>query len=76
MALQTTYNPNSPSALLSVAVLNSISAGVLLWAGIVELLVADFLHGELRKAPWSKVGAALASLLAGAGLMSAVGKWA
>lgn len=38
------YNPNSPAALLSVAILNSISAGILLWAGIVELLVHDFLH--------------------------------
>jgi hypothetical protein len=103
MALQSSYNPNSASALLSVAVLNSLSgasgstpdphdlpalispfatlcwndaAGILLYAATVELLVADFMHGEMRRASWPKVGAAMAFILLGAACMSAVGKFA
>lgn len=49
--MHASYNPNSTSAILAVAVLNSISAGILLWAGIVELLVHDFLQVRASHRP-------------------------
>ena len=35
------YNPNSGSALLSIGILDSISAGILIYAGIIEMLHHD-----------------------------------
>lgn len=37
------YNPNSDAALLSIGVLDAVSAGILLYAGLVELLAVSSL---------------------------------
>lgn len=76
IGVHASYNPNSSASLISVGVLNSVSAGILLYAGIVELLVADFIHGEMVEASKRKVVCALVFLMAGMGCMSAIGKWA
>jgi zinc transporter 1/2/3 len=68
------YDPMSQTGLLMVGVMNAISSGLLLFAGLVQLLAEDFLseksyevlHGKKR------VNAFLA-VVAGAGLMAAVG---
>lgn len=68
------YDPRSQTGLLMVGVMNAISSGLLLFAGLVQLLAEDFLseksyevlHGKKR------VNAFLA-VVAGAGLMAAVG---
>lgn len=39
--MHSSYNPNSGAALLSIGILDSISAGILLYAGLVELLYHD-----------------------------------
>jgi hypothetical protein len=39
IGLHSVYNPNSSAALLSSGVLDSISAGILVYAGLVEMYV-------------------------------------
>jgi len=41
MGVHASYNPNSGAALLSIGVLDSISAGILIYGGIVECLCHD-----------------------------------
>ena len=77
LALRSTYSPNSEAGLLLVGVMNAISAGLLTFASLVELLSEDFLSDEswnvLRGA--RRVIACLLVLL-GAFLMSLIGAWA
>lgn len=75
ISLHASYNPNSVTALLTTGVLDALSAGVLLYAGVVELLVHDFMHGELAHASGGKVGTAIVALIAGTICMSVLGKW-
>jgi solute carrier family 39 (zinc transporter), member 1/2/3 len=75
MGVHASYNPNSGAALLSIGILDSISAGILLYSGIVELLAHDFLHGELAHAKLSKVAIAMTALFCGMILMSVLGVW-
>ncbi|TNY21115.1 Zip-domain-containing protein, partial [Rhodotorula diobovata] len=76
IGVHSAYNPNSGAALLSIGVLDSISAGILIYAGLVEMLAHDFMHGELSHARAPKVVAAFFFLLAGSLCMSVLGKWA
>ncbi|GAA5824440.1 hypothetical protein JCM11251_000422 [Rhodosporidiobolus azoricus] len=76
IGVHSAYNPNSGAALLSIGVLDSISAGILIYGGIVEMLYHDFMHGELARAGMIKVAAAFFFLLAGSLCMSVLGKWA
>lgn len=52
LGVRETYNPNSVTANIVSGVLDSISAGILLYTGLVELLAHQFLFNEeMRKAP-------------------------
>ncbi|KAK4050052.1 hypothetical protein OIO90_005242 [Microbotryomycetes sp. JL221] len=70
------YNPNSGAALLSIGVLDAISAGILIYAGLVEMLFHDFMLGPLARAGLKKVSAAFFFVLAGSLCMAILGKWA
>lgn len=48
MGVHASYNPNSGAALLSIGVLDSISAGILIYGGIVECLYHDVGSSFLR----------------------------
>lgn len=71
------YDPFSETGLLTVGVMNAISSGLLLFAGLVELLAEDFLsdksyttlHGRKRLE-------ACGAVVAGSMLMALVGAWA
>ena len=71
------YDPASQTGLLTVGVMNAISSGLLLFAGLVELLAEDFLSDKsyemLRGRPRIE---ACASVVGGAFLMALVGAWA
>lgn len=77
LAVHTLYDPKSQSGLLMVGVMNAISAGLLLFAGLVQLLAEDFLsdisYSVLRGK--ARVQAFIAMLL-GAFVMALVGAWA
>lgn len=70
------FNGNDPSTLVAIGTLDALSAGILAWVGIVEMLARDWLHGGLLNAGFMKTLIAMTSLLAGIILMSVLGKWA
>ncbi|GAA5841805.1 hypothetical protein JCM5353_007774 [Sporobolomyces roseus] len=76
MAVHGTYNPNSGASILSVGVLDSISAGILIYGGLVECLYHDFMHSSLARAKSRTVFLAFFFLLAGTICMSVIGHWA
>ncbi|ORX36144.1 ZIP zinc transporter-domain-containing protein [Kockovaella imperatae] len=69
------FSQNGKASLLSVGILNSISAGILLYTAF-NLLAEDFVNGPLRRAGLFKVVSALAAFFAGLVAMSVLGKWA
>ncbi|CZT40245.1 related to low affininty zinc transporter [Rhynchosporium secalis] len=71
------YDPHSAAGLLMVGFMNAISSGLLLFAGLVQLLAEDFLsdksYGILKgRRRWE----AFSAVIAGATLMALVGAWA
>ena len=77
LGVRTTYNPGSTHATLVSGVLDSLSAGILLYTGFVELLAHEFLFShEMREASLGKLLYALACMMLGCGLMALLGKWA
>jgi zinc transporter 1/2/3 len=77
LAIHSLYDPASQTGLLTVGIMNAISSGLLLFAGLVELLAADFLSDESYVTLYGKRRVqACASVVAGAALMALVGAWA
>ncbi|KAH6638152.1 Zinc/iron permease [Boeremia exigua] len=77
LAIHTLYDPFSQTGLLMVGFMNAISSGLLLFAGLVELLAEDFLSDESYITLQGKRRLqACASVVAGALLMALVGAWA
>ncbi|XP_076920294.1 zinc transporter 4, chloroplastic-like [Bidens hawaiensis] len=69
------YNPNSPWALVVEGILDSISAGILVYMALVDLIAADFLSKRMRCNTRLQVVSYIALFL-GAGLMSSLAAWA
>jgi len=76
LGVRLSYDPNSERALISAGVFDAVSAGLLIYAGMVELLAHDFIHGEMRTAPRKIVYMAIGAMLVGCALMSLLGRWA
>jgi solute carrier family 39 (zinc transporter), member 1/2/3 len=72
------FNGNDQSTILTIAVLDALSAGVLLWVGVVDMLARDWAAsgGEIVDASFGKTMVGLISLIIGLILMSVLGKWA
>ncbi|XP_058223974.1 zinc transporter 4, chloroplastic-like isoform X1 [Rhododendron vialii] len=69
------YNPDSPLALIIEGTLDSISAGILVYMALVDLIAADFLSKRMRCNFRLQVASYFALFL-GAGLMSSLAIWA
>ncbi|TYJ52306.1 hypothetical protein B9479_007092 [Cryptococcus floricola] len=69
------FNENGRSELLAIGILNSISAGILLYGGLCQLLYAEWVVGEMRGASGGRIGLALGALVAGMVAMGVIGKW-
>ncbi|KAF8823554.1 hypothetical protein HHX47_DHR10000072 [Lentinula edodes] len=77
LGLRTTYNPNSPTASIVSGVLDSLSSGILIYTGLVELLAHEFLFNkEMMECSNARLTYALGSMLLGCGVMALLGKWA
>ncbi|MBW0507397.1 hypothetical protein O181_047112 [Austropuccinia psidii MF-1] len=78
LGVRQTYNPNSPTALMVQGCLDAFSAGILLYTGLVELLAHDFIMNKsmLIEASDLQLAGAIISVMAGAGLMALLGRWA
>lgn len=72
------FNGNDPSTVLAIAILNSISCGILLWVGIVEMWAEDWMYStsELMNTGPILTGVSMFALMAGMALMGFLGKWA
>ncbi|KAH6891046.1 hypothetical protein B0T10DRAFT_301216 [Thelonectria olida] len=76
------FNGNNRSTLIAIGTLDALSAGILVWVGLVEMWAADWMvgpHGkkaELADADLVTVAFAGVGLVSGLVLMSVLGKWA
>lgn len=76
LGVRTTYNEASMTANIVSGVLDSVSAGILLYTGFVELLARDFLFNPERTRKDGQLAFMVISVLLGAGIMALLGKWA
>ncbi|KAI5960186.1 ZRT2 [Candida pseudojiufengensis] len=78
LGVRHSYPPGSRKSLITNGVFDSISAGILVYTGIVELMAHEFLYsGEFKgKEGFKKMLIAYFIMCWGAGLMALLGKWA
>lgn len=76
LGVRTTYNPNSYTANVVSGVLDAMSAGILIYTGLVELLARDFLFNPMRTKDNKRLLFMVVNVLLGAGIMALLGKWA
>ena len=76
LGVRTTYNSGSFTANVVSGVLDSTSAGILIYSGLVELLARDFLFNPLRTKDNKRIAFMIICVLLGTGLMALLGKWA
>lgn len=77
LGVRKTYPPGGKTASITNGLFDSISSGILLYTGLVELMAHEFLFSSEFKhaSPW-RIFWAFAWMCAGAGLMALLGKWA
>ncbi|KAJ7208868.1 ZIP-like iron-zinc transporter [Mycena pura] len=77
LGIRTTYNPNSAKASIVSGVLDSLSAGVLIYTGLVELLAHEFLFSrDMTERSNGHLAYAVICTLAGTGVMALMARWA
>ncbi|KAJ1306955.1 hypothetical protein OPQ81_007935 [Rhizoctonia solani] len=77
LGIRSTYNPGSTTSSIVGGIFDSISAGILLYTGLVELLAHEFIFNpSMHRAPMSKLLYACGMMCLGAALMSLLGRWA
>ena len=76
LGLRTTYNSGSFTANVVSGVLDSMSAGILIYTGLVELLARDFLFDPRRTRDSKRLAFMMVTTFLGAAVMALLGKWA
>ncbi|KAL3422299.1 zinc-regulated transporter 1 [Phlyctema vagabunda] len=76
LGLRTTYNAGSFTAQVISGVLDSISAGILIYTGLVELLARDFLYNPDLTRDSKRLTFMVICVFIGAAVMALLGKWA
>lgn len=77
LGIRSSFELNSPRALITNGVFDAISAGILIYTSLVELMGAEFLHSEeFKQASLKTVLGAYAWMALGAALMALLGAWA
>lgn len=77
LGVRNVYPPTGRTTLIVNGVFDSISAGILIYTGLVELIAHEFMFSSsFRRAPIRVVLSAFALLCLGAGLMAVLGRWA
>ncbi|KAK9769986.1 putative Zinc/iron permease [Seiridium cardinale] len=76
LGLRTTYDSGSFTANVVSGILDSISAGILIYTGLVEMLAKDFIFDPERTKDSKRIAFMLVSLYLGAIIMALLGKWA
>ncbi|MQL94306.1 hypothetical protein Taro_026962 [Colocasia esculenta] len=75
IAISSRYDENSTTALMVEGLLDSASAGILIYMALVDLLATDFMSPRMQSNGRLQLVAYIALLL-GAGFMSVIAKWA
>ncbi|CAA7054841.1 unnamed protein product [Microthlaspi erraticum] len=75
IALSSIYRDNSPTALITIGLLNACSAGMLIYMALVDLLATEFMGSMLQGSIKLQIKCFAAALF-GAAVMSVVAKWA
>ncbi|KAI1293209.1 hypothetical protein F5Y03DRAFT_400068 [Xylaria venustula] len=71
------FNGNDPTTVIAIGTLNALSAGILMWVGLIEMWAADWMfEGELESANASTTALGAIGLISGMALMGLLGKWA
>lgn len=77
LGVHRSFLPGSPTTLITQGIFDSISAGILIYTGLVELMAHEFMFNqEMRKASIKMLLFAYFCMCVGAGLMAVLGKWA
>ncbi|KAF1974271.1 ZIP zinc/iron transport family [Bimuria novae-zelandiae CBS 107.79] len=77
LGVRTSYPPESRTTLLANGVFDSISAGILIYTGLVELMAHEFMFSPyMQKGPIGRMLSAFLLMVLGAGLMALLGYWA
>ena len=77
LGVRKSYPPGSSTTLIVNGCFDSISAGILIYTGLVELMAHEFMFSRtMQKASIRTVMAAFITMCLGAGLMALLGKWA
>lgn len=73
-----TFNGNNPATVITFGTLDALSAGVLVWVGVVDMWARDWVieGGELLTSGLLKTLGAGLALICGMILMGVLGKWA
>nr|GAT55238.1 ZIP-like iron-zinc transporter [Mycena chlorophos] len=77
LGFRSSYNPGSATASIVSGVLDSLSAGILIYTGLVELLAHEFLFNkEMMNSSNGRLVYSIGTMLFGCGIMALLGKWA
>ncbi|EWC46543.1 hypothetical protein DRE_04266 [Drechslerella stenobrocha 248] len=80
LALRHSYTSDSSRALLVQGIFDAVSAGILLYTGLIELMAHEFLFSEtfrpVMRGKRLRLFAAYGCMMLGAGLMALLGYWA
>lgn len=78
LGVRESYPPNSARALITNGVFDSISSGILIYTGLVELMAHEFLYSNEFKSEngTKRMLAAYGCMCVGTGLMALLGRWA
>jgi zinc transporter 1/2/3 len=71
------FNQNATRSLLTTGILDSLSAGILVYVALINLINPMMTNSRwLRSQRWPMQVASFAAFYAGAGIMAVIGKWA
>ncbi|GEQ70838.1 hypothetical protein JCM33374_g4518 [Metschnikowia sp. JCM 33374] len=78
LGVRETYPPNSARALITNGVFDSISSGILIYTGLIELMAHEFLFSGEFKGPGgtTRMIKAYVCMCFGCGIMALLGRWA
>ncbi|THW68691.1 ZIP zinc/iron transport family [Aureobasidium pullulans] len=77
LGVRQSFAPGSQTTLIANGVFDSISAGILIYTGLVELMAHEFMFSTyMQRANIKTVLTAFFVMCLGAGLMALLGKWA
>lgn len=78
LGVRESYPPNSARALITNGVFDSISSGILIYTGLVELMAHEFLFSNEFKAEGGtkRMFLAYGCMCLGTGIMALLGRWA